>query len=194
MRRVATATSIRGFDRSHILVQMFPVTLQLLRCSVGRDSAWRRPPSMGPAPHGVKRADLGFDRLGGPFRASLQRGGTAANTTRAPGACQTTSERLLVSIQRSVLELSGGHVDGSASRLSGRVPDPGPGCQSQRHIDDRFLVIDRLIRGLGRSGRSIVHGCADLVSGADIGRQEAAGGSCLGLASGRRGSGRPPSG
>src|SRR5688572_22239866 len=73
MRRVATATSIRGFDRSHILVQMFPVTLQLLRCSVGRDSAWRRPGMMGPAPHGVKRTDLGFDRLGGPLGPTSER-------------------------------------------------------------------------------------------------------------------------
>src|SRR5688572_17976849 len=73
MRRVATATSIRGFDRSHILVQMFPVTLQLLRCSVGRDSAWRRPRSMGPAPHGVKRTDLGSDRLGGPVEPASER-------------------------------------------------------------------------------------------------------------------------
>src|SRR6188474_2086825 len=72
LRRVATATSIRGFDRSHILVQMFPVTLQLLRCSVGRDSAWRRPGMMGPAPHGVKRTDQGFDRLGGPFAPASQ--------------------------------------------------------------------------------------------------------------------------
>ena len=46
-RRVATATFIRGFDRSHILVQMFPVTLQLLRCSVeAQTGAWRRTPSM----------------------------------------------------------------------------------------------------------------------------------------------------
>src|SRR3989337_1185047 len=61
MRRVATAASIRGVrSLAHLVVQMFPVTLQLLRCSVGRDSAWRRPRSMGPAPHDVKRADPGF--------------------------------------------------------------------------------------------------------------------------------------
>ena len=93
MRRVATATSIRGFDRSHILVQMFPVTLQLLRCSVGRDSAWRRPRMMGPAPHGVKRTDPGF----GPPRRSASRrprgGGTAANTRARPGAVKRAGHR-----------------------------------------------------------------------------------------------------
>src|SRR5688572_2390993 len=110
MRRVATATSIRGFDRSHILVQMFPVTLQLLRCSVGRDSAWRRPPSMGPAPHGVKRADLGFDRLGGPFAPASREVARRRILRGLRGPVKRRRSGYWLSIQRSVLELSGGHV------------------------------------------------------------------------------------
>ena len=88
LRRVATATSIRGFDRSHILVQMFPVTLQLLRCSVEARQRVAQNPDDEASPSRCQTHRWSGPGSG-PVRADLRGGGTAANT-RAPGrACQT---------------------------------------------------------------------------------------------------------